>query len=72
MSAKKNAIAEDNPIEIGPDATATFERSETDPTGHASSENLSAAVEEEEDDEFDDVEEDDDEDEEFEDEEDES
>ena len=72
MLAKNNAIAEDDPIEIGPDATATFDNSASNPTEHASSENLGASVEEE-DDEFEDVEDDEeDEDEELDDEEDES
>lgn len=52
---------------VGPDSTATFDNSPSDPTAHASSENLHADAveddtEEEEDDEDEDLDEDDDED----------
>ncbi len=64
--AKKNNT-DDDFIKIGPDATATFDNSASNPTEHASSENLDAVeVEdddlEDEDEDFDDDDEDDDDD----------
>lgn len=64
--AKKNNT-DDDFIKIGPDATATFDNSASNPTEHASSENLDAVeVEdddlEDEDEDFDDDDEEDDDD----------
>lgn len=64
MSALKKALSEDDPIEIGPDATATFDNSPSNPTEYASSENLGTSISEEEDEFEDEDEYDEDEDEE--------
>jgi hypothetical protein len=69
--ARKNRNSEDDFLTVGPDATATFDNSASNPTEHASSENLRAPqvedddLEEEEDadeeEEFDEEEDDEDE-----------
>ncbi len=59
-----NTDVDDILREVGPDSTATFDNSASDPTEHASSENLRVAPkvdDEDDDDEDDDVEDDDDE-----------
>jgi hypothetical protein len=40
--ARKNLISEDDFLKVGPDATATFDNSASNPAEHASSENLRA------------------------------
>jgi hypothetical protein len=40
MAAPKNINTEDDFLKVGPDATATFDNSLSNPTEHASSENL--------------------------------
>jgi hypothetical protein len=72
---KKRSSSDDDFLNVGPDATATFDNSRSNPTEHASSENLDAIdddddeednedLDEEEEDEDSDDEEDDDDDEE--------
>jgi len=58
--AKQHSNTDDDFIKVGPDATATFDNSASNPTEHASSENLDAV--EAEDDDLEDEDEDEDED----------
>ena len=68
---QKNINLEDDSLKLGDDATATFDNSRSNPTEHASSENLGAQTSEDNIEEQDeDVEEDDDLDEDIEDDED--
>ncbi|WP_348267935.1 hypothetical protein P8936_01490 [Edaphobacter paludis] len=70
--AKEHSNSDDDFIKVGPDATATFDNSASNPTEHASSENLNAVETEDDDLEDEDLDEDDDdEDEDYEEEEDE-
>lgn len=69
--AKTNSNADADLIKVGPDATATFDNSASNPTEHASSENLNAVETEDDDLEDEDLDEDDDEEEDYEEEEDE-
>jgi len=75
--AKRHNSSDDDFLKVGPDATATFDNSASNPTEHASSENLDAVEADEDDlededfDEEDDEEESDEEDEEYEDDDDE-
>jgi hypothetical protein len=72
--AKKHSNSDDDILKVGPDATATFDNSVSNPTEHASSENLNAQdtdTEDEEEEEGEDLEDEDvDEDEEYEEEDD--
>lgn len=71
MQALKNPISENEPIQIGSDATAIFDRLLSNPIEYASRESLGASISEEEDEFEDEDEYDEDEDEEEEDVEDE-
>jgi hypothetical protein len=61
--AKQHSNTDDDFIKVGPDATATFDNSASNPTEHASSENLDAVEAEDDDleDEDEDLDEDDEE-----------
>jgi len=59
--AKKQRNPDDDFLKVGPDATATFDNSPSNPTEHAGSENLNAVEAEDEDLEDEDLDEDEDE-----------
>lgn len=68
---KKHSNSDDDFLNVGPDATATFDNSRSNPTEHASSENLDAINTDEEEEEDEDLDEEEGEEEEYEEEEDE-